>query len=218
MTAEAWSSPEGSKAVKRMAVGFVMNLAARGPRATTPGPELNHAVCARWSSLAGQQSSMNSKPASKTFLTTLRGQVGNEGFAIVLPFDPREVFGRARAPVTVTLREYTYRSTVAIMHGESFVVVNAEARKAAGVKAGDRVRVTLTEDAAPRTVECPPDLEAAPRAMPPAWERWAEMSYTHQHEYARAVLEAKRPETRARRIASRRSDRGPPCQSQGEGR
>lgn len=144
---------------------------------------------------------MTTGPASKTFLTTLKGEAGTQVCAIVLPFDPREVFGRARAPVTVTLRGHTYRSTVAIMHGESFVVVNADARAASGVKAGDRVRVTLTQDSAPRTIDCPPDLAEALHACPPAWDRWTALSYTHQREYAKAVLDAKRPETRARRIA-----------------
>ncbi|MCC6286238.1 MAG: DUF1905 domain-containing protein [Phycisphaerales bacterium] len=144
---------------------------------------------------------MPSAPIAKTFTTTLRGEPGTKVCAIVLPFDPREVFGRARVPVCVTLRGHTYRSTIATMHGESYIVVNADARAKAGVQAGDRVRVTLEEDTRPRTIECPAPLEAALRASPPAWERWTEMSYTHQREYAQAVLQAKRPETRERRIA-----------------
>ncbi|HEY3004739.1 MAG TPA: YdeI/OmpD-associated family protein, partial [Kribbellaceae bacterium] len=35
---------------------------------------------------------------------------------------------------------------------------------------------------------------------PPAWERWQELSYTHQREHVEAIEEAKKPETRARRI------------------
>lgn len=46
----------------------------------------------------------------------------------------------------------------------------------------------------------PPDLERALWGAPPAWERWGEMIYTHQREHVEAIEEAKKPETRARRI------------------
>ncbi|HWM84392.1 MAG TPA: YdeI/OmpD-associated family protein, partial [Kofleriaceae bacterium] len=35
---------------------------------------------------------------------------------------------------------------------------------------------------------------------PPAWDRWRELSYSHQREHAEAALQAVKPETRARRI------------------
>ena len=46
---------------------------------------------------------------------TYRTQLRREGpmCAIPVPFDPREVFGKARAPVTVTIDGYSYRSTIA---------------------------------------------------------------------------------------------------------
>jgi uncharacterized protein YdeI (YjbR/CyaY-like superfamily) len=40
------------------------------------------------------------------------------------------------------------------------------------------------------------------KAVPPAWERWHELSYSHRREHAEAIAEAKRPETRDRRIAA----------------
>jgi len=38
------------------------------------------------------------------------------------------------------------------------------------------------------------------KATLPAWDRWCELSYSHQREYAEAIEEARKPETRARRI------------------
>jgi Bacteriocin-protection, YdeI or OmpD-Associated len=38
------------------------------------------------------------------------------------------------------------------------------------------------------------------KTTPPAWERWQELSFTHQREYVEAIEEAKKPETRVRRI------------------
>ena len=34
---------------------------------------------------------------------------------IPVPFDPKPLFGKVRAPVKVTLNDYTYRSTIAAM-------------------------------------------------------------------------------------------------------
>jgi uncharacterized protein YdeI (YjbR/CyaY-like superfamily) len=46
----------------------------------------------------------------------------------------------------------------------------------------------------------PHDLAEALAAVPEAKARFDELAFTHRKEYVRAVLEAKRPETRARRI------------------
>lgn len=120
---------------------------------------------------------------------------------VEVPFDPKEVFGKVRAPVEVTLNGYTYRSTIASMGGVVCVPLRKSNREAAGLEGGETLRVTLTLDEAPRVVEPPKDLVNALRAAPPAWERFRELSFTHQREYAEAVESAKRPETRARRIA-----------------
>ena len=39
------------------------------------------------------------------------------------------------------------------------------------------------------------------KARSGAWDRWREMSYSHKREYVEAIVEAKKPETRARRVA-----------------
>ena len=40
------------------------------------------------------------------------------------------------------------------------------------------------------------------KAAPPAWDRWRELSYTHQREHVEAIMDAKKPETRERRMAA----------------
>jgi hypothetical protein len=126
---------------------------------------------------------------------------GEEAGHIPVPVDPRAVFGRARPPVVVTVAGHRYRSTVAIMSGKVFVPFRAGHRAAAGVKAGDKVQVTLTLDTEPRVVEVPHDLAAALDAasLRPAFDL---LSFTDQRERAEAVETAKRPETRVRRIAA----------------
>ena len=107
-----------------------------------------------------------------------------------------------RPPVRVTLHEHTYRTTVARMGGRFLVPVSAEVRKAAGVTAGDELDVGIELDDAPRTVDVPPDLAAALAEAPAAAQAWEKLAYTHQKEWARSVEDAKKPETRARRIAA----------------
>jgi hypothetical protein len=107
-----------------------------------------------------------------------------------------------RPPVRVTLHEHTYRTTVARMGGRFLVPVSAEVRKAAGVTAGDDLDVGIELDDAPRTVDVPADLAAALAEVPAAAQAWDTLSYTHRKEWARSVEDAKKPETRARRIAA----------------
>ncbi|HEU5057437.1 MAG TPA: YdeI/OmpD-associated family protein [Kofleriaceae bacterium] len=121
---------------------------------------------------------------------------------IPVPFDPKEVFGKVRAPVVVKLGGHSFRSTIAAMGGTVCVPLRRSNREAAGLEGGETVTVELALDAAKRAVAPPRDLVAALRAAPPAWERWRELSFTHQREHVEAIEGAKRPETRARRIAN----------------
>ena len=136
--------------------------------------------------------------SSKTFKTT----IVREGSmcAIPLTFDPETVFGKVRAPVRVTLNGYTYRSTIAAMGGPPCIPLRKSHREAAGLEGGETIMVRVDLDTETREVTPPADLVKALKAEPPAWERWRELSYTHQREHAEAIEEARKPETRARRI------------------
>lgn len=134
-----------------------------------------------------------------TFRTTLVATGGNN-VGIEVPPEVVESFGAGkRVPVTVTLNGYAYASTVAVMGGQYLVGVNAAHRKGAGVGAGDELDVTIEHDAAPRTVEVPADLAAA-LAAAGVTETFAALAYSHRKEHVRAIEEAKKPETRQRRI------------------
>jgi hypothetical protein len=137
---------------------------------------------------------------SKTF----RATIVRDGSAcyIPLPFDPKEVFGRIRAPVKVTLNGHTYRSTIAAMGGPSCIPLRASNREAAGLEGGETIEVRLDLDTDVREVTPPADLVKALKNAPPAWERWTELSYSHQREHVDAIAGAKRPETRTRRIGN----------------
>jgi hypothetical protein len=139
--------------------------------------------------------------AGRTFTVELE-RVQKTATMFRVPFDLAEAFGRARPPVRVTIRNYTWRTTPGVYGGVGHIVVNRAAKEATGVDAGDRVRVQLELDTEPRRVTIPPDLRAALAAAPQAKAAFARLSFTHQREYVEWVEEAKRPETRARRIAA----------------
>jgi Bacteriocin-protection, YdeI or OmpD-Associated/Domain of unknown function (DUF1905) len=108
--------------------------------------------------------------------------------------------GARRFPVVATVNGYAWRTSVARMGGEFLVGLSREVRQGAGVQAGDEVDVTIELDSAPRDVEVPEALAAALAADPSAKAAFEGMAFTHRKEYARWVAEAKRDETRQRRV------------------
>jgi hypothetical protein len=108
--------------------------------------------------------------------------------------------GAKRFPVVATVNGYTWRTSVARMKGEFLVGLSREVRQNAGAEAGDEVEVALELDEAPREVEVPGPLAAALAADPEASASFERMAFTHRKEYARWVTEAKKEETRQRRV------------------
>ena len=109
--------------------------------------------------------------------------------------------GAKRFPVRATINDYTWRTSVARMRGEFLVGLSKQVRADAGVQAGDEVTVELALDTEERTVDVPEALAGALAADPAAAERYGAMAFTHRKEYARWIAEAKREETRERRVA-----------------
>lgn len=142
---------------------------------------------------------LDSRDVKKTFKTT----VVREGSAcfIPVPFDPKPVFGKVRAPVKVTLNGYTYRSTIASMGEGPCIPLRRSHREAAGLEGGETLPVTLELDTDTREVTPPADFVRALKARG-AWERWRALSYTHQREHVEAIEGARKSETRTRRIVA----------------
>jgi hypothetical protein len=109
--------------------------------------------------------------------------------------------GAKRFPVLATVSGYTWRTSVMRMGGEFLVGLNRQVREQAGVRAGDRVAVRLELDTAPREVDVPEPLAAALAADDVARAAFEAMAYTHRREFAQWAAEAKREETRQRRVA-----------------
>lgn len=129
-------------------------------------------------------------------------RLGAEGHALFfeVPFDVKQEFGKARPPVRVSVNGHSYRSTVSVYGGKYYLPVRREHREAVGLKQGDIVRVTVAPDTAARTVQPPPALSVALAKNRAAKTQWQKLSYTHKKEHADAIRQAKKPETRARRV------------------
>ena len=125
---------------------------------------------------------------------------GKTATGIEVPPGIVDALGSGKRPkVRVTLRDHTYRTTIAVMGGRYLIPVAADVRAAAGVSAGEHLTVTIELDDAPREVDVPADLAKAMKAagVRDAFDR---LAFSHRKEHVRAVEEAKKPETRQRRI------------------
>lgn len=119
---------------------------------------------------------------------------------IPVPFDPKPVFGKVRAPVKVTVNGYTYRSTIASMGDGPCIPLRKSNREAAKLEGGETLPITLELDEDKREVVPPADFVRALKKAD-AYDQWKALSYSHQKEHVEALEQAKKPETRARRLA-----------------
>jgi uncharacterized protein YdeI (YjbR/CyaY-like superfamily) len=109
--------------------------------------------------------------------------------------------GAKRFPVAATVNGFRWRTTVVRMRDEFMFGLSKEIRAQAGVEAGDTVEVVLELDREERTVDVPAMLADGLAADAEAAAAFEKLAYTHRKEYARWIDEAKREETRARRVA-----------------
>jgi hypothetical protein len=124
---------------------------------------------------------------------------GRTATYVEVPLDVPEVFGRARPPVRGTVNGARLRSTIAKYGDEYLLVINRQVREASGAAAGDTVEIQLELDTKPRIVRLPKDFAAA--LDNDARAEFDRMSYSHRKDYVDWIKEAKREETRRRRIA-----------------
>jgi hypothetical protein len=134
------------------------------------------------------------------FRTTILS-AGKTAAGIVIPPQVIEALGPSRKPpVNVTIRQHTYRSTVATVNGQFMVGVSAENRARAGVAGGDEVDVDIELDTEPRAVELPADFAAALAAEPKAKAFFDGLSNSQRGWFVSGIEGAKTDETRQRRI------------------
>lgn len=137
------------------------------------------------------------------FKATLIRQPDSSATFIMIPFDVQKEWGmRSRVPVKGTINGHSFRSSIAPYGGVHYLGINRDLREAAGVKAGEVVQIELEIDQEPRAVVLPSDLQSAMDTTPAAKIRWQKISFTQQREYVEMLEDAKKPDTRAKRVAN----------------
>lgn len=112
-----------------------------------------------------------------------------------------ELGGGKRAAVCVTIGGRTLPLRLAVMGGHNVIGLSKAARAEFGLGLDDEIDAEIALDTAERVVEVPDDLAVA-LADTGVRDAFDALSYTRRKELARGVAEAKRTETREKRIAA----------------
>ncbi len=126
---------------------------------------------------------------------------GPAGALVLTDQQVEAIGGGKRAPVQVSIDDRSQRLRVAVMGGRNVIGLSKAARAALAVEIGDRVTATVRLDQAPREVPVPPALAEALAADSAAAAAYEALAFTHRREFAEWVAQAKRDQTRARRVA-----------------
>ena len=137
---------------------------------------------------------------AERFEAVIEGRT-NGGIAIRVPFDPNRSWGPKGAHhVAGTVHGIRVRGRLVLRGTDPYLELGPSWCRSPGVTAGDRVQVVL-EAEGPQLATLPPDLRAALAADPVAQRAFVSLATFYRKGYVRDIVAAKRPETRARRIA-----------------
>ena len=140
---------------------------------------------------------------TKKICFTAKIQAANQGGAYIeFPYDTEKLFGtKGRVKVKATFDGEPYQGSLVKMSSERHILGILKAiREKIGKQSGDTVKVELELDETPRVVEIPEDFLVALNAITASKNFFESLSYSHQRKYVRWITEAKREETRQRRI------------------
>jgi hypothetical protein len=123
------------------------------------------------------------------------------GAFVYFPYDVEKEFGaKARVPVKATIDAVPYTGSL-MKYGspQHFLGVAKAIRDEIGKQPGGIVDVVLWKDEEERTVDVPTPFQKLMKqeGLLPVFEK---LSYTHRKEYCRWIREAKKEETRSRRL------------------
>ena len=128
------------------------------------------------------------------------GEAGTRTF-IPIPFDPNAAWGaKQRHHVGGSVNGCTIRGSLDSEGTQYFLTLGAAWRRDNGVGAGRDVQVVLFPEG-PLSDNVSPDVAAALETDPPALEFFESLPTFYRNNFIRWIESAKRPETRAGRIA-----------------
>ncbi len=145
---------------------------------------------------------MRSGVAVKTYRFKAKIEAGDGGGAFVLfPYDAEAEFAtRGNVPVKATLGGVPYRGSLTACGGPHHMLGVLKAiRQKTGKGPGDMIDVEVWKDEEQRAVEVPVAFEKLMKkeGLQPFFDG---LSFTHRKEYCRWITEAKKEETRLKRL------------------
>ncbi len=128
---------------------------------------------------------------------------GGGGAYVEFPFSVEELFGvKGRVPVKIVFEntvEYT-GSLAKMGPGNHMTPVLKSIREQLQKEFGDSIHIQVTLDTSERKIELAEDVKIALAKIPGLLETFTKLAFTHQREHMQYIEEAKKPETRERRI------------------
>ena len=135
-----------------------------------------------------------------TFVTILEPRRGG-GVAVKLPFDPAAQWGdRDRHDLTGTIDGCKVRGKVTARGGGHYLDLGPAWCRDSRITHGAQVKVSLAPEG-PQVASMAPDLAAAFEAAPEARRFFDSLPTYYRKNFMRWIEQAKRPPTRANRIA-----------------
>ena len=128
---------------------------------------------------------------------------GGGGAFVEVPFDVEKAFGSKRPKIKAMIEGVPYRGTLVRMKSENhLLLILKSVREQIGRTFGDEIKVSVELDVEERVAVVPAELKRAFKSDKEAKTIFEKLSYTHQKEYVTWINEAKKEETRTRRIIS----------------
>jgi hypothetical protein len=140
--------------------------------------------------------------SKKHTFTAVIQNAGGGGAFVEVPFDVEAAFGSKRPKVKAMIEGVPYRGTLVRMGSEChLLLILKNIREQVGKTFGDEIKVSVEADVEERVVTLPAELKKSFKAAPGTKAAFEKLSYSHQKEYVTWIEEAKKDETRQRRIA-----------------
>jgi hypothetical protein len=147
--------------------------------------------------------------AHQEFDTTLikPETVGTWTFFII-PFNIEEVFGQKNhVKVKGSINGIEFRSSLTPRgDGNHYMVVSKALQEAAGITKGDKIHVLMEPDTEERLVEIPEVIQKIFEVNEEAGKIFHKLSYTRRKDFVDYILDAKKENTREKRISQMLED------------
>jgi uncharacterized protein YdeI (YjbR/CyaY-like superfamily) len=138
----------------------------------------------------------------KHTFTAVIQNAGGGGAFVEVPFDVEKIFGSKKPKIKALIDGVPYRCTLVRMKSENhLLLIHKGIREQISKTPGDEVKVSVELDVEERVAVIPAELMRAFKSDIEAKSAFEKLSYTHQKEYVTWINDAKKDETRNRRIA-----------------